>query len=280
VVESSTDFCKLSVGENVAGRCDRHAPTRDSKEFFVTVIVDGYNVLHASGVFGKGRGTRGFEESRTALLDLMVDLLGRETSNVIVVFDAAEAPDGLPSRLAHRGLRVWFAREYPDADSLIEELVASDTSPLQLVVVSSDRRLAAAARRRRATCIESDVWLNDLRKRSRENPLLAIQYDAKPCAPATSQEVQRWLDEFNIPSSASDSWRVIETSSIPPADTATHKTDVSVPLPNHIRNKKPKQKSPRNTGKPPDLPQGDLFPPEFIDGIDDLDSKDSSPAFE
>ena len=230
VVESSTDFCKLSVGKNVSGRCDRHAPTRDSKEFFVTVIVDGYNVLHASGVFGKGRGTRGFE--------------------------------------------------YPDADSLIEELVASDTSPLQLVVVSSDRRLAAAARRRRATCIESDVWLNDLRKRSRENPLLAIQYDAKPCAPATSQEVQRWLDEFNIPSSASDSWRVIETSSIPPADTATQKTDMSVPLPNHIRNKKPKQKSPRNTGKPPDLPQGDLFPPEFIDEIDNLDSKDSSPAFE
>ena len=28
----------------------------------MTVIVDGYNLLHASGVFGEERGARGFEQ--------------------------------------------------------------------------------------------------------------------------------------------------------------------------------------------------------------------------
>ena len=103
----------------------------------MTLIVDGYNLLHASGVFGESRGPRGFEQSRAALLEMLVDLLGDKASDTIVVFDAARAPDGLPARLSHGGMRVWFAREYPDADSLIEELVEDDTAPAHLVVVSS-----------------------------------------------------------------------------------------------------------------------------------------------
>jgi len=55
----------------------------------MTLIVDGYNLLHASGVFGRERGSRGFEQSRTALLDMLVDLLGERAGDAIVVFDAA-----------------------------------------------------------------------------------------------------------------------------------------------------------------------------------------------
>ena len=133
----------------------------------MTLIIDGYNLLHASGVFGEERGTRGFEQSRLALLDLLVDLLGPEAADCIVVFDAARAPDGLPGRFLHGGIRVWFAREYPDADSLIEELVADDDAPGSLVVVSGDRRLQAATRRRRATAIGADEWLAERRARHR-----------------------------------------------------------------------------------------------------------------
>ena len=101
----------------------------------MTLIIDGYNLLHASGVFGPERGPRGFEQSRIALLDLLLDLLGDEAGRTIVVFDAAKAPDGLPGRCTHGTLRVWYAREYPDADSLIEEIVEDDTAPHDLVVV-------------------------------------------------------------------------------------------------------------------------------------------------
>jgi hypothetical protein len=156
------------------------------------LIIDGYNLLHASGVFGDERGPRGFEKSRLALLDLLVDLLGEKAADTIVVFDAARAPDGLPARLTHGGIRVWFAREYPDADSLIEELVEDDAAPTSLVVVSGDRRLQAAARRRRATAIGSDEWLASMREQRRQRQRTA---ETKPSEPGPG-DVEGWLRYF------------------------------------------------------------------------------------
>ena len=157
------------------------------------LIIDGYNLLHASGVFGAGRGERAFEESRRALLDLLADLLGPEAGQAVVVFDAARAPDGLPGRYTHRGLRVWFAREYPDADSLIEELVADATSP-HLVVVSNDRRLQAAARRRRARAVPCTEWLAEARAARRQ----ATQADdAKPAEPGPDG-AEYWKRYFDL----------------------------------------------------------------------------------
>ena len=126
------------------------------------IIIDGYNLLHASGIFGAERGPRGFEQSRLALLDHLLELLGAEAERTLVVFDAAHAPDGLPARLQHGLIRVWFAREYPDADSLIEEILMDDPDRGN-VVVSSDRRLQVAARRQRATAIGSEQWLAERR---------------------------------------------------------------------------------------------------------------------
>ncbi|MFM8635747.1 MAG: NYN domain-containing protein [Planctomycetia bacterium] len=160
----------------------------------MTLIIDGYNLLHASGVFGAERGPRGFEQSRIALLDLLLDLLGDDASKTIVVFDAARAPDGLPGRCTHGPIRVWYAREYPDADSLIEELVEDDDAPQDLVVVSGDRRLQAAARRRRATAVGSEEWLAERRahRQARRN-----RPDAKPPEPGPD-DVERWKRYFGF----------------------------------------------------------------------------------
>lgn len=161
----------------------------------MTLIIDGYNLLHASGVFGETRGARGFEQSRLALLDMLVDLLGDKAADTIVVFDAARAPDGLPARLTHGGLRVWFAREYPDADSLIEELVEDDTAPTHLVVVSSDRRLQAAARRRRAKAESCEEWLTTAREARRATGRASP--DAKPPEPGP-EGAEFWKRYFGL----------------------------------------------------------------------------------
>jgi hypothetical protein len=160
----------------------------------MTLIIDGYNLLHASGVFGADRGPRGFEQSRLALLDMLVDLLGDAAADTVVVFDAARAPDGLPARLVHGGIRVWFAREYPDADSLIEELVEADDAPGSLTVVSGDRRLQVAARRRRATAVSSEEWLATMReqRRRRRHPP-----DAKPPEPGPD-DGEGWKRYFGL----------------------------------------------------------------------------------
>ena len=159
----------------------------------MTLIIDGYNLLHASGVFGDERGPRGFEKSRLALLDMLVALLGEAVDDTIVVFDAARAPDGLPARLSHGGIRVWFAREYPDADSLIEELVEENDAPSSLLVVSGDRRLQAAARRRRASAIDCDAWLADMKARRRARS----DHDAKPAEPGP-HDVEAWKRYFGL----------------------------------------------------------------------------------
>jgi hypothetical protein len=160
----------------------------------MTLIIDGYNLLHASGVFGDERGPRGFEKSRLALLDMLVALLGEAVDDTIVVFDAARAPDGLPARLSHGGIRVWFAREYPDADSLIEELVEENDAPSSLLVVSGDRRLQAAARRRRANAVSSEEWLATMREQQRER---RRQRETKPPEPGPA-DVEGWKRYFGL----------------------------------------------------------------------------------
>ena len=158
-------------------------------------LVDGYNLLHASGVFGRLRGPRGLESSRTALLDHVADLVGETAPRVHFVFDAARAPDGLPGRIVHRGIRVWFAREYPDADSLIEEILEEERSPASITVVSNDRRLQIAARRRRAKAVSADDWLADLRRARRAGAAEAA--DTKPPEPGPG-EIEHWKRHFGL----------------------------------------------------------------------------------
>ena len=161
-------------------------------------LVDGYNLLHASGVFGKVRGPRGLESSRTALLDHVADLVGETAPRVLFVFDAANAPDGLPGKITHRGIRVWFARQYPDADSLIEEILEEERSPASITVVSNDRRLQLAARRRRAKAVSSDEWLAELRRSRRAGSRGGSQgADTKPPEPGPG-EVERWKKHFGL----------------------------------------------------------------------------------
>ena len=74
----------------------------------------------------------------------------KELPETTIVFDAAEAPPGLPRVVTHEGMTVRYASDYDDADALIEELIAGDHVPRSLMVVSSDHRLQRAARRRRA----------------------------------------------------------------------------------------------------------------------------------
>ena len=165
----------------------------------MSLLIDGYNLLHATGIVGTGRGPGWFERSRLALLNFLADSIApEEVPRTTVVFDAADAPPGLPRLLKHRGLTVQFARNPEGADALIEELIQSDTSPRKLTVVSSDHRLHRAARRRKAKAVDSDVWyaavLASRQSRQRDDE------DAQSTKPtnATAEEVQHWLREFGV----------------------------------------------------------------------------------
>ena len=155
------------------------------------ILIDGYNLLHASGVFGSV-GRTSLESSRTALLDWLGEVLSdAQRQRTTVVFDAREAPPGLPSSAQKHGLRIRFAPRDSEADDLLEELIRRHSSPRALTVVSSDHRLHRAARRRKATPIDSDKWIAAVRLRPTNDESEPDRHETmKP------EELRHWLDEF------------------------------------------------------------------------------------
>jgi len=162
------------------------------------ILIDGYNLLHASGILGRGIGPGGLERARRALLNFLVESLEEaELAKTIVVFDARDAPPGLPRLTAHRGVSVHFAPKGSDADEAIEQLILEDSAPKRLVVVSSDHRLHRAARRRKATPIDSDIWYHQV-LRGRIQRARTTPNGPKPPPPPTDYEVRFWLKQFGM----------------------------------------------------------------------------------
>jgi len=165
----------------------------------MSLLIDGYNLLNAVGIIGRGIRTTSLERSRLALLNFLAESLEpSEIATTTIVFDAHSPPPGLPRVLEHRGLKIRFAGQYDDADSLLEELIRADTSPRRLTVVSSDHRLQRAAHRRRARAVDSDVWYGEIihRRHAKASTTAGSVPRTKPNVPLLEEEVERWLRQF------------------------------------------------------------------------------------
>ncbi|HVU89198.1 MAG TPA: NYN domain-containing protein [Pirellulales bacterium] len=163
----------------------------------MSLIIDGYNLMHAAGIVGRGAGPGFLERSRLAVLNFVVESLEpRVLATTTVVFDARQAPPGLPRELVHRGVKVHFASGYDSADELIEELIGRNSSPRRLTVVSSDHRLHRAARRRKAQAIDSDRWYEQTLAERSKRQRAAKTKTPKPPTPLATSEVEYWLAQF------------------------------------------------------------------------------------
>jgi predicted RNA-binding protein with PIN domain len=177
------------------------------------LLIDGYNLLYATGLLGRGIGPGGLERSRMALVNfLAASLEPAELAQTTVIFDAAShgrnaranTPPGLPSVLNSHGLTIRFAVGYENADALIEELIRAEPAPRRLVVVSGDHRIQAAARRRKATPIDSETWYDDVVRRRRERRGVRGSTGGTPVPPdrpsgsLMEEEVAYWLRQFDV----------------------------------------------------------------------------------
>src|SRR5215475_9027209 len=113
----------------------------------MALLIDGYNLLNVTGIFGgDGPGTA-LHRTRLAFLNFLAgSFTKRERTGTTIVFDAAGAPPGLPASIKHEEMTIHFARRQSNADEMIEELLEDWRSPRSLVVVSSDHRVQRAAR--------------------------------------------------------------------------------------------------------------------------------------
>jgi len=158
------------------------------------LLIDGYNLLFASDVFASSAGPPTLERTRNALLQFLADALhdklrGRTT----VVFDATQAPPGLPHESQFAGMQVLFSRRGQEADAMLEDLIEAEKSPRELLVVSSDHRVQRAARQRGAKYVDSEAWIRELEQArhptDESSPI-------KPEIKENSAELQKWLREF------------------------------------------------------------------------------------
>jgi predicted RNA-binding protein with PIN domain len=161
----------------------------------MALLIDGYNLLHVTGLVGRpGSGLQG---SREALLRFLArSIEPKELGATTIVFDAAEAPPGLPRVVTHEGMTVRYASEYADADALIEELIAAYNVPRSLLVVSSDHRIQRAAQRRRAQFVDSDIWMADLGRRRSAARGAGTEPAGRRTGALSADEVAYWVTEF------------------------------------------------------------------------------------
>ncbi len=160
------------------------------------LLIDGYNLLHATDLFGDSGS---FQQSREALLAFLgASLTDGERPGTIIVFDAADAPPGLPATHTVDDMTVLFARDYPDADAMIEELIEDHPGPRGLTVVSSDHRVQRAARRCGAKRIDSEQWYADLWQRRLEHRRSQQKRTPeKPIAKLSPAEIAYWVEQFD-----------------------------------------------------------------------------------
>lgn len=163
----------------------------------MAILIDGYNLLNVTGIFGEdGPGTE-LHRTRLAFLNfLAASFTKRQRSGTTIVFDAAGAPPGLPPTISHDGMTIHFARRHSNADEMIEELLEEWKSPRSLVVVSSDHRVQRAARHCGASFVDSERWYSELLTIRRKQKAVTEDHPAKPAGAPSPDELAYWVGQF------------------------------------------------------------------------------------
>jgi len=167
------------------------------------LLIDGYNVLHQSGLLGKGRGGAWLERGRKRLLDLMKESLDPSLlCKTHVVFDA-HSSHSIATEITHyQEIKVHFSLGYENADALIEKLIREHSAPKSLTVVSSDHRIQRCAKAHRCRIYDSAIWLDEIvqrkARRPGRTPDVSTPRERIAESGLSNVEVELWLKEFGI----------------------------------------------------------------------------------
>jgi uncharacterized protein len=157
------------------------------------VVIDGNNLQHAAQS----------AEALSLLIGraMLCDRLGRwaklRRERVHVVFDGPAPAAPLAQQIANPQIRVSYSGAGVSADSVVIELIATDSAASRLLVVSSDHAIQQAAKRRRARPIRSaEFWAAVNRDLAQPVP--------RPTEPEEKErglgptEAEQWMREFGF----------------------------------------------------------------------------------
>jgi len=108
-----------------------------------SLIVDGYNAIHAWPSLKAALTAHGLEESRRRLVAALADYAATERIRVTVVFDAPRGAARAQAEEVIDGVEVRFSGGHESADHVIERLayLATRGGPADDVVVATSDRL-------------------------------------------------------------------------------------------------------------------------------------------
>jgi uncharacterized protein len=154
-------------------------------------VVDGYNLLHA--VKKSFEQLQDISDIRIAKILSVYSNKTRDTGQL--VFDGI----GPPNRedFCHiESVEVIFSGTEKEADDIIENIIAANTAPKRLVVVSDDRRLKVAAKKRKCQHIDCvSFMMHMIGEIGRENKR---QEPPSKNTGISGEETEGWLDEFGF----------------------------------------------------------------------------------
>ena len=175
---------------------------------FPRLLIDGYNLLHATGALKGALGAAGqLGKARERLLRQLAQGLSEEERLATqIVFDAQRSVKGDDQHVV-RGMTVTYAVGFDEADDLLEQIIRQHPQPRSLTVVSSDLRVQRTAKSRKAVVFTSDQWLMQLMDRTgqaesptdRETETLTGDPTDQTREPLSPDEVAKWLKEFGFP---------------------------------------------------------------------------------
>ncbi|MDO4570388.1 MAG: NYN domain-containing protein [Planctomycetia bacterium] len=175
-------------------------------------VIDGYNLIYALGLLPAGARRMTYVPGKLAAArEALEGLLLRGLSSgvlreTLVVYDALEPPQFLPSAYVVKGMQVVFAKNYSSADELILETLKKHSKKDNITVVSSDHRIQAHAKRLKMAYYDSDEWYyggmpivgvsKGKKKRAEAKTSLSSSPRQKNTDKISQEEMDYWLTIF------------------------------------------------------------------------------------
>ena len=160
----------------------------------VTVVLDGYNVIHAVPELAR-QLDRSLEAARDALMELCREYRARQgdVKRLYVVFDGRDADASGSHEQRHGGVTVLFTQKPEEADERILRVIEAERGRSRCVVVSNDNEVFNNARAFGARVISVQEFYGRLRPSGARR--------AKPPASAdkvtlSTHEAQRITEEY------------------------------------------------------------------------------------
>ena len=182
----------------------------------VTVLLDGYNVIHAVPELAR-QMDRSLEAAREALVNLCREYRQRrgDVKRLYVVFDGDDV-DARGPQEDHEGVTVLFTQRQEEADERILSVIRAEGGRSRFVVVSNDTHIFNNARALGAHVISIRTFYGQIRpaRTTRANPPAVIEKMS-----LSTRDAQRITEEYR---------KCLEgktKNSVPPHRASTRRTD-------------------------------------------------------